>query len=128
MAEYRQNSGYNEIISSTKNEDWREDEHPRDKDGKFTEKSGGQTLQGKLNSANIQLSKQEWAQYYRMIDNPQNKGAIFKAWNGKRLVRLNNKIVFDDGENVSRVLVFPNNDTMNDFINEMLDRGSLQWE
>ena len=96
----------------------------KDGNGKFNENglsSGGKS--GKIN-----LTKQEWAQYYRFVNDPQNKGAVFKKPNGERLVRLENKIVVDDGDSVRRVMVFPNNDSMNDLINEMLDRGNLQWE
>lgn len=77
----------------------------------------------------INLTKQEWEQYYRFVNDPQNKGTVFKGHNGERIVRLENKIVVDDGDSsVRRVMVFPNNDSMNDLINEMLDRGNLQWE
>ena len=96
----------------------------RDSDGKFSE--NGLSSGGK--GDNINLTKQEWAQYYHFVNDPQNKGAVFKRRNGERLVRLENKIVVDDGDSVRRVMVFPNNDSMNDLINEMLDRGNLQWE
>lgn len=96
----------------------------RDSDGKFSE--NGLSSHGKDDKIN--LTKQEWAQYYRFVNDPQNKGAVFKKPNGERLVRLENKIVVDDGDSVRRVMVFPNNDSMNDLINEMLDRGNLQWE
>lgn len=96
----------------------------RDSGGKFSE--NGLSSGGKDDK--ITLTKQEWAQYYRFVNDPQNKGAVFKKPNGERLVRLENKIVVDDGDSVRRVMVFPNNDSMNDLINEMLDRGNLQWE
>ena len=96
----------------------------RDSGGKFSE--NGLSSGGK--GDNINLTKQEWAQSYRFVNDPQNKGAVFKKPNGERLVRLENKIVVDDGDSVRRVMVFPNNDSMNDLINEMLDRGNLQWE
>ncbi len=96
----------------------------RDSDGRFSE--NGLSSGGKVDKIN--LTKQEWAQYYRFVNDPQNKGAVFKKPNGERLVRLENKIVVDDGDSVRRVMVFPNNDSMNDLINEMLDRGNLQWE
>ena len=96
----------------------------RDSGGKFSENE--LSPHGKVDKIN--LTKQEWAQYYRFVNDPQNKGAVFKKPNGERLVRLENKIVVDDGDSVRRVMVFPNNDSMNDLISEMLDRGNLQWE
>ena len=94
-------------------------------DGEKLSKNG---LPSGVKGDKINLTKQEWTQYYRFVNDPQNKGAVFKRHNGERLVRLENKIVVDDGDSVRRVMVFPNNDSMNDLINEMLDRENLQWE
>ena len=127
--EYRQNTSHSKIASGGDGNSHealseRATNQNRDGDGKF-DKSG---LPSGGKSGKINLTKQEWAQYYRFVNDPQNKGAVFKKPNGERLVRLENKIVVDDGDSVRRVMVFPNNDSMNDLINEMLDRGNLQWE
>lgn len=129
MAEYRQNTNHSKIIADGDGNSHealseRATNQNRDDDGKFSE--NGLSSSGK--GGKINLTKQEWAQYYRFVNDPQNKGAVFKRRNGERLVRLENKIVVDDGDSVRRVMVFPNNDSMNDLINEMLDRGNLQWE
>ena len=129
MAEYRQNTNHSKIIADGDGNSHealseRATNQNRDDDGKFSE--NGLSSSGK--GGKINLTKQEWAQYYRFVNDPQNKGAVFKRRNGERLVRLENKIVVDDGDSVRRVMVFPNNDSMNDLINEMLDSGNLRGE
>lgn len=64
----------------------------------------------------INLTKQEWAQYYRFVNDPQNRGAVFNGKKGEIYVRLDDKIVIED-EGAIRVQRFRDNDTMNDFLN-----------
>ena len=50
----------------------------RDSEGKFSE--NGLSSGGKGDKIN--LTKQEWAQSYHFVNDPQNKGAVFKKPNG----------------------------------------------
>lgn len=127
---------------------WNESEHPRDDDGKFTDgTSGGRThwitskrdfsnvqadekdLHENGKSSNIKLSKQEWAQYYKIIGDEQHGDFVYHTQDGGRAVRLENKIVLDNGnfENpqVSNIIEFANNDLMNDTINLWIVTGDL---
>lgn len=127
---------------------WNECEHPRDDDGKFTDGTGGgrthwitskrdfSNVQANENdlhesgkSGNIKLSKQEWAQYYKIIGDEQHGDFVYHTQDGGRAVRLENKIVLDNGnfENpqVSNIIEFANNDLMNDTINLWIVTGDL---
>lgn len=127
---------------------WNESEHPRDDDGKFKDGTGGgktqwitskrdfsnvqadeKDLQENGKSSNIKLSKQEWAQYYKIIGDEQHGDFVYHAQDGGRAVRLENKIVLDNGnfENpqVSNIIEFANNDLMNDTINLWIVTGDL---
>lgn len=128
---------------------WNESEHPRDDDGKFTDETGGggktqwitskrdysnvqaseKDLQENGKSSNIKLSKQEWAQYYKIIGDEQHGDFVYHTQDGGRAVRLENKIVLDNGnfENpqVSNIIEFANNDLMNDTINLWIVIGDL---
>lgn len=84
----------------------------RDSEGKFSE--NGLSSHGKDDKIN--LTKQEWAQYYRFVNDPQNKGAVFNGKKGEIYVRLDDKIVIED-EGAIKVQRFRDNDTMNDFLN-----------
>jgi hypothetical protein len=115
---------------------WNECEHPRDDDGKFTDGTGGgrtqwitskrdfsnvqageKDLQENGKSSNIKLSKQEWAQYYKIIGDEQHGDFVYHTQDGGRAVRLENKIVFDDGDfenpTVKDTYQFANNEEMN---------------
>ncbi len=127
---------------------WNESEHPRDDDGKFTDGTGGgktqwitskrdfsnvqadeKDLHENGKSSNIKLSKQEWAQYYKIIGDEQHGDFVYHTQDGGRAVRLKNKIVLDNGnfENpqVSNIIEFANNDLMNDTINLWIVTGDL---
>lgn len=75
----------------------------------------------------INLTKQEWAQYYRFVNDPQNKGAVFKGKKGEKYVRLDNKLVIESKGTI-RVQRFRDNDTMNDFLNAKWKDGEIEWE
>lgn len=127
---------------------WNESEHPRDDDGKFTDGTGGgrtQWITSKRDFSNVQanendlhesgksgkikLSKQEWAQYYKIIGDERHGDFVYHTQDGGRAVRLENKIVLDNGnfENpqVSNIIEFANNDLMNDTINLWIVTGDL---
>lgn len=124
---------------------WNESEHPRDDDGKFTDGTGGgktrlitskrdysnvqageKDLQENGKSSNIKLSKQEWAQYYKIIGDEQHGDFVYHTQDGGRAVILGNKLVFDNGSFekpiVNNVLAFFDDVTMSstiDYINRM---------
>lgn len=118
---------------------WNESEHPRDNDGKFTDGTGGgrthwitskrdfSNVQADENdlhesgkSGNIKLSKQEWAQYYKIIGDERHGDFVYHTQDGGRAVRLENKLLFDNGSfstpKVNKMLKFDNNDLLNDAI------------
>ena len=89
---------------------WNESEHPRDDDGKFTDGTGSRWTTSKRDYSNVQgeenkrlqsdsgsgkisLSKQEWAQYYKIIGDEQHGDFVYHTQDGGRAVRLENKIV-----------------------------------
>jgi len=86
-------------------------------------------LQENGKSSNTKLSKQEWAQYYKIIGDEQHGDFVYHTHDGGRAVRLENKIVLDKGsfENpqVSNIIEFANNDLMNDTINLWIVTGDL---
>ena len=128
---------------------WNESEHPRDDDGKFTDGTGGgrthwitskrdfsnvqageKDLQENGKSGNIKLSKQEWAQYYKIIGDEQHGDFVYHTETNERYVRLESKIVIDDNDFVSpkvkEVIAFDNNDLLNDALNQIARRGIIK--
>lgn len=128
---------------------WNESEHPRDDDGKFTDGTGGgrtqwitskrdfsnvqadeKDLHESGKSGNIKLSKQEWAQYYKIIGDEQHGDFVYHTKNNERWVRLEHKLIVDDNEymspTVKKVYVFPDNDSMNDVLNILARKGTIK--
>lgn len=124
---------------------WNESEHPRDDDGKFTDGNGGvkktqwitskrdysnvigvdnKSLQYDEESGTINLSKQEWAKYYKILGDEQHGDFVYHTHDGGRAVRLENKIVFDNGDfskpKVNEVLSFVDNESLNDRLNDLV--------
>lgn len=128
---------------------WNESEHPRDDDGKFTDGTGGgrtqwitskrdfsnvqadeKDLHERGKSGNIKLSKQEWAQYYKIIGDERHGDFVYHTKNNERWVRLEHKLIVDDNEymspTVKKVYVFPDNDSMNDVLNILARKGTIK--
>lgn len=128
---------------------WNESEHPRDDDGKFTDGTGGgrtqwitskrdfsnvqadeKDLHESGKSGNIKLSKQEWAQYYKIIGDERHGDFVYHTKNNERWVRLEHKLIVDDNEymspTVKKVYVFPDNDSMNDVLNILARKGTIK--
>ncbi len=126
--------------------DFDESKHPRDRFGQFTRKGlehikehppveakslpnrkfvrfeRPNGLSTKSKSDRINLSKQEWAQYYKYIADEQ-WGAFIHHIGDERWVRLDTKIVIDNAEfekpKIKTVLEFDSNGKMNDYLNEV---------
>lgn len=111
-----------------------ENDHPRDaKTGKFIEKGTTTILQKYEFRAKIaRVTRQEWAIYYKIIAGELHGDFIFRATDKERWVRLDTKILIDNGEfvapKVSSVIEFTSNDIMNDFWEEMIERGIIHNE
>ena len=126
---------------------WNESEHPRDDDGKFTDGNGSRWTTSKRDYSNVQgeekkrlqsdsgsgkisLSKQEWAQYYKIIGDEQHGNFVYHIGKIGRAVRLGNKMIFDNGsfENpkVTKIVEFPSNDAMNDVFSYFAERGDIE--
>lgn len=126
---------------------WNESEHPRDDDGKFTDGNGSRWTTSKRDYSNVQgeekkrlqsdsgsgkisLSKQEWAQYYKIIGGEQHGDFVYHTQDGGRAVRLENKIVFDDGDfenpTVKDTYQFANNEEMNYAFSYWARKGVLR--
>ena len=77
-------------------------------------------LQSDSESGKISLSKQEWAQYYKILGDEQHGDFVYHTQDGGRAVRLENKLLFDNGSfstpKVNKMLKFDNNDLLNDAI------------
>lgn len=124
MAEYRQNTAYDKLIASSG--EWDESKHPRDDDGKFSE--NGLPSSGKGDKIN--LTKQEWAQYYKMLGDEQHGDFVYRNEDGSRFVRLPNKIVIDNGDfmdpKVMRVLMFPKEEEIDTMLNILAAKGIIK--
>lgn len=87
-------------------------------------------LQENGKSSNIKLSKQEWAQYYKIIGDEQHGDFVYHTKNNERWVRLEHKLIVDDNEymspTVKKVYVFPDNDSMNDVLNILARKGTIK--
>lgn len=124
-----------------------ESKHPRDDDGKFTDGNGSRWTTSKRDYSNVQgeekkrlqsdsgsgkisLSKQEWAQYYKIIGDEQHGDFVYHIGKIGRAVRLGNKMIFDNGsfENpkVTKIVEFPSNDAMNDVFSYFAERGDIE--
>lgn len=81
----------------------------------WTEKGKGQYKN--KNDKSSQPTEQEWAQYYKIIGDEQHGDFVYHTQDGGRAVRLENKIVFDDGDfenpTVKDTYQFANNEEMN---------------
>lgn len=139
-----------------------ESKHPRDGDGKFTDKGGEnskageakrvfeladklgieynkdtsyQTIKARVEQAEKEkraeasLSKQEFAQYFKILGDEQHGDFVYRTKSGQRVVRLENKIVIDNGsfENprVRKVYEFDSNDEMNDILSDLANEGVI---
>ncbi len=78
----------------------------------------------------ISLTKQEWAQYYKIIGDEQHGDFVYRTPEGGRAVRLESKIVFDNGSFISprikKVYRFNTNDELNDAVIKLRDEGYIQ--
>ena len=127
--------------------DFDESEHPRDDDGKFTDGNGSRWTTSKRDYSNVQskenglqsnndfgkinLSQQEWAQYYKIIGDEQHGDFVYHSdVDGDRYVRLENKIVIDNSDflspQVKRVIAFASNDLMNDALDLIVRKGVIK--
>lgn len=87
-------------------------------------------LQPDGKSGKINLSKQEWAQYYKIIGDEQHGDFVYHTKNNERWVRLEYKLIVDDNEymspTVKKVYIFPDNDSMNDVLNILARKGTIK--
>lgn len=78
----------------------------------------------------INLTKQEWAQYYKMLGDEQHGDFVYRTKNGGRCVRLQSKIIIDNGDfiapAVTGVIEFASNDDLNDALNISAAEGVIQ--
>lgn len=129
--EYRQNTNHSKIIAdgggnSHEALSERATNQNRDDDGKFSE--NGLPSSGKGDKIN--LTKQEWAQYYKTLGDEQHGNFVYRNEGGSRFVRLPNKIVIDNGDfikpKVIRVLMFPQEEEMDTMLNILAAKGVIK--
>ena len=86
--------------------EFKESEHPRDKDGKFTDKGKGNTKQQKITKAlntyankrkSPNVTNQEWALWYKAIGDIELGVRYEPEQDGKTYIRINNKIFITSG-------------------------------
>lgn len=129
--EYRQNTNHSKIIAdgggnSHEALSERATNQNRDDDGKFSKNglpSGGK-------GDKINLTKQEWAQYYKMLGDEQHGDFVYRTKNGGRCVRLQSKIIIDNGDfiapTVIGVIEFASNDELNIMLNKLAAEGIIR--
>lgn len=120
--------------------EFREDEHPRDKDGKFTEKgkSGAKGRKQKLSQAlNTYANKRkspavtdrEWSLWYKAIGDIELGVRYEPEQDGKTYIPIGNKVFVTSGTyvkpNLETVIEFDSTDEMDDFISDMA--GNDVW-
>lgn len=75
------------------------------------------------------LSKQEWAQYYKALGDEKHGNFVFKTKSGQRVVRLDDKIVIDNGDfenpRIQNIWHFRNSDAMDDLLNDLVIEGVI---
>ena len=78
----------------------------------------------------INLTKQEWAQYYKTLGDEQHGDFVYRTKNGGRCVRLQSKIIIDNGDfvapAVTGVIEFASDDDLNDALNIFAAEGVIQ--
>ena len=78
----------------------------------------------------INLTKQEWAQYYKMLGDEQHGDFVYRTKSGGRCVRLQSKIIIDNGDfaapAVTGVIEFASNDELNIMLNKLAAEGIIQ--
>ena len=129
--EYRQNTNHSKIIAdgggnSHEALSERATNQNRDDDGKFSK--NGLSSGGKGDKIN--LTKQEWAQYYKMLGDEQHGDFVYRTKNGGRCVRLQSKIIIDNGDfiapTVIGVIEFASNDELNIMLNKLAAEGIIR--
>lgn len=129
--EYRQNTNHSKIIANGGGNSHealseRATNQNRDDDGKFSE--NGLPSSGKGDKIN--LTKQEWAQYYKMLGDEQHGDFVYRTKSGGRCVRLQSKIIIDNGDfiapAVTGVIEFASNDELNIMLNKLAAEGIIQ--
>lgn len=69
----------------------------------------------------INLTKQEWAQYYKIIADELHGDFVYRTSNNGRMIPLGNKLLLDNGNFekpiIHKIIVFRNSDLMYDYIN-----------
>ena len=81
-------------------------------------------------SGKINLTKQEWAQYYKTLGDEQHGNFVYRTKNGGRCVRLQSKIIIDNGDfiapTVIGVIEFASNDELNIMLNKLAMEGIIR--
>lgn len=107
---------------------WQEEKHPRDEDGKFTEKGTGKQFRqnasyGEILKADnkVTLTKQEWANYYKTIGEIK-AGLLAKRYSqsGRHYIIIGSKVIFDndnfENPRVYEVVKFKSEDALFDWL------------
>ena len=81
-------------------------------------------------SGKINLTKQEWAQYYKTLGDEQHGNFVYRTKNGGRCVRLQSKIIIDNSDfiapTVIGVIEFASNDELNIMLNKLAMEGIIR--
>ena len=112
--------------------EFKESEHPRDKDGKFTEKGKGNTKQQKITKAlntyankrkSPNVTNQEWALWYNAIGDIELGVRYEPEKDGNKYITIGNKIFVTTGTYakpvLNRVIEFDSLDDLDDFIKDI---------
>lgn len=104
-----------------------EKKHPRQKDGKFTNSNFFESAEETVN-----LSKREWARYYETLGKIKSGTLSVRLTpNGDRVIILENKLIIDNNKyqrpKVHAIKEFRDNDSLNDFVKLLEQKGFLKW-
>lgn len=113
--------------------EFKESEHPRDKDGKFTDK-GKENRKQKLSAAlntysmktkNSNVSTKEWSMWYKAIGEIEQGLRYTPEKDGEKYIEINNKIFITSGTyvepNLVKVIEFDDMETLEDFMRDIAE-------
>lgn len=116
--------------------EFREEDHPRDEDGKFTAGEGGKRDSPSTSKNNktaatqttdfSSVTKREWAQWYHAIGEIK-RGMWYPVVSNCHIVQIGNKVFFTGGTyekpKLKKVLEFKSKELAHDFMERIMRNG-----
>ena len=107
--------------------EFREEDHPRDEDGRFTDGGSQRPSHSATETTNFSsVTKKEWAQWYHAIGEIK-RGMWYPVASDCHIVQIGNKIFFTSGTyekpKLKKVLEFKSKDLALDFMERIMRNG-----